>query len=283
MEPNYKFYFKSEVRPLLSLSLHEIACFECSSGYVLPLEKPDAYSLYLVYDGKGIYTSSGTKYHVEQNDIFAIYPGSKIKCQADKEDPWTLLAVTFDGIESRLLMNAAGFQPQEPVRHLEEKIAEAAVSICVGIHHFSSQSILGGIQSTTSLYGLMSLLVKTATLDYTETPVGWTGVIHYNKAAEFILKNYSRNISVDDIAAHVNLSRSRLYRIFMQHAFVSPIQFLLEYRVREGRNLLEKRAGSVKEIAHAVGFDDPLRFSKVFKQITGYSPVNYMKMLAEKN
>jgi len=282
MELNYKFYFKSEVKPLLSLSLQEIACFECPCGYVFPLEKPNAYSLYIVYDGKGVYTSSGTKYHVKQNDIFAIYPGSKIKFQADKEDPCTLLTVTFDGIEARLLMNAAGFQPQEPVRHLEEKVAEMAVNICIGIHKFSSQSILGGIQSTTSLYGLMSLLVKTATLDYTETPVGWTGVIHYNKAVEFILNNYSRAISVDDIAAHVNLSRSRLYRIFMQHAFISPIQFLLEYRVREGRNLLEKRAGSVKEIAHAVGFDDPLRFSKVFKQITGYSPVNYMKMLAKK-
>jgi YesN/AraC family two-component response regulator len=47
--------------------------------------------------------------------------------------------------------------------------------------------------------------------------------------------------------------------------------------MRQAIHLLEKRKGSIKEIANAVGIDDPLYFSTLFKQVTGKSPKNYMK------
>jgi len=103
--------------------------------------------------------------------------------------------------------------------------------------------------------------------------------VHFQKALDFIGENYMKPITVEDIASYVNLSRSRLHQIFLQQIFISPKQYLTEYRVREARNLLEKRSGSVKEIAQAVGFDDQLYFSNVFKQITGKSPNNYVKGL----
>jgi len=128
---------------------------------------------------------------------------------------------------------------------------------------------------------MMSTLVKTNTWAQSEMPPGWTGVVHFHKAVSYISENYSKPITVADIADHVNLSRSRLYRVFMQQIFISPQQYLTEYRVREGRNLLEKRGGSVKEIALAVGIDDPLYFSRVFKQICGKSPTEYVRYLNE--
>jgi YesN/AraC family two-component response regulator len=40
---------------------------------------------------------------------------------------------------------------------------------------------------------------------------------------------------------------------------------------------LEERKSSIKEIASAVGIEDPLYFSNMFKQVTGKSPKNYIK------
>ena len=147
------------------------------------------------------------------------------------------------------------------------------------------QDIYGTTQSTAILYALMSLLVKTATWDQTAMPPGWTGAIHIQKALAFIAENYSKSITVKDIADHVNLSRSYLYRLFMQQIFTSPQQYLTEYRIREARSLLEKRSGSVKEIAYAVGIEDPYAFSIQFKQICGKTPTEYMKYIIafEKN
>jgi AraC-like DNA-binding protein len=279
MEPKYKFYYKNEFRPLASLSLHEVAGFDCPPGYVLPLDKPDAYALYFVMEGRGIYTISGTEFHAEENDIFAMYPDIEIECRADKKEPWTLRAVSFDGADSRLLLNAARFDPKDPLRHLDEPIAEQVIQMIAAIYTYRGQDIYGTTQSTAMLYALMSLLVKTATWDQSAMPPGWTGAVHFQKALSFIAENYSQPITVNDIAEHVNLSRSRLYRIFIQQIFISPKQYLAEYRIREARNLLEKRSGSIKEIAHAVGIEDPFYFSTLFKQLTGKTPTQYMKYL----
>ena len=281
MEAIYKYYYKNEFRPLVSLSLHEVAGLDCPSGYVLPLKKPDSYALYYVMEGKGVYTLSGTEYPVTENDIFVLYPDTVINCRADKKAPFALRAASFNGADARLLVNAARFDPKAPVRHLEEQTADQIVQLMTGLYTYRGQDIYGTTQSTAILYALMSLLVKTASWDQTAMPPGWTGAIHLQKALNYIAENYSKPITVNDIAVYVNLSRSRLYRIFLQQIFISPQQYLIEYRIREARNLLENRSGSIKEIAIAVGIDDPFRFSKQFKQVCGKSPSAYMKNLIE--
>jgi len=280
-EPNYKFYYKNDFRPLASLSLHEVAGFDCPSGYVLPLKKPDAYGLYYVMEGKGVYTLDGAEFPVGENDLFVLYPDTDIVCRADEEDPFTLRAASFNGVDTLLLLNAAGFEKKAPVRHLEEEIADPVVQFMAGLYTYRGQDIYGTTQSTSILYAFMSFLVKTATWEQTAMPPGWTGAVHLQKALDFISENYAKPITVKDIAEYVNLSRTRLYRVFLQHVFLSPQQYLSEYRIREGRNLLEKRSGSIKEIANAVGIEDPHRFSIMFKQMCGKSPTEYMRYLVE--
>jgi AraC-like DNA-binding protein len=131
------------------------------------------------------------------------------------------------------------------------------------------------------IYLMMSALVKTASLAPDSMPHGWAGTLHFQKAVDFIANNYSKPINVEDVSNHIFLSRSRLYRVFKQQIFMSPQQYLTEYRIREAIQLLEKRKGSIKEIANAVGIEDPLYFSNLFKQVTGKSPKNYMKEVAE--
>jgi AraC-like DNA-binding protein len=279
MEPNYKFYFKNNFRPLASLCLHEAACFQCPLGYVLPLEMPDVFALYCVVEGKGLYTLNGTEHPVRSGHIFVLYPGMRVSCRADKDKPWELLTVSFDGVDARLLLNAAGFEPKKPVIKPNNYAVEQAASIMSAMYVYRGQEIYSLAQSTALLYTLMSLFIKTSGLDQTAMPPGWTGVVHFQKALDFVAQNYSRPITVHDIAAHVNLSGSRLYRVFMQQIFCSPQQYLTDYRIREACNLLEHRSGSIKEIALAVGIEDQLHFSKVFKQFTGKSPTNYMQDL----
>jgi len=252
MELEYRYYYKNEFKPLSSLSLNEVAGMDCPSGYVLPLKHCDTYALYYVMEGKGNYTLGDTDYHVEQNDIFAMYPDTVVKCRADKNDPWRLCAASFDGVDARLLLNAARFDPKEPVRHLEEEVGLQVVQLIAGLYTYRGQDIFGTTQSTAILYALMSLLVKTASWDQTAMPPGWTGAVYFHKALDFISENFSKPITVKDIAAHVNLSQSRLYRIFMQQVFIPPKQYLTEHRIREARTLLEKRSGSIKEIAQFV-------------------------------
>jgi len=279
MEPEYVYYFKNQFRPLASLSLHEMASITCPASYVLPIERPDAYAVYLVYQGKGTYTLGTAEFKVKEDDIFVMYPNVPVRCAADKTDPWELVAISFDGVDARLLLNAAGFEPKQPVRALDPHTAESIRKVMFGIYAWRGQEIYSVAQSTALIYAMLSALVKTASWDQSAMPPGWTGTVHFQKALDFITTNYSNPINVTDIAEHVNLSRSRLYRVFMQQIFISPQQYLTEYRIREAIRLLEKRTGSIKEIALAVGIEDPLYFSNLFKQVTGRSPKNYMTAL----
>jgi hypothetical protein len=245
MEPVYKFYFKNAFRPLASLSLHEAACFECPGGYTLPFEKPDAYAIYSVVEGKGFYTLSGKEYPAGEGEFFAMYPDMPVVCRADKQEPWTLCGVSFDGADARLLLNAAGFEPKRPVIHPQSFVAEQVVGIITAIYTYRGQEIFSLAQSTALLYALMAFLIKNSSWDQTAMPPGWTGTVHFQKALDYVANNFSRPITVNDIASHVNLSRSRLYRVFMQQIFISPQQYLTEFRVREASSMLQRRTGSI--------------------------------------
>jgi len=281
MEIEYHYYFKNKFRPLASLSLHDVAHFTCPPSCVLPIERPDAYAIYLVDEGKGMYTLGNTEFALKECDIFVMYPNVPVRCVSDKDESLKMFAVSFDGVDSRLLLNAAGFEPKSPVRSLTHSVAMSFSKVFDGIYLWRGQEIFSTVQSTSMLYLLMAAIVKTATWDQTSMPPGWTGTIHFQKAINFIAENYMKPINVSDIAEHVNLSRSRLYQVFMQQVFISPQQYLTEYRIRESIRLLENRMGSIKEIANTVGFEDPLYFSTLFKQVTGKSPKNYMKELIE--
>ena len=52
----------------------------------------------------------------------------------------------------------------------------------------------------------------------------------------------------------------------------TPVEILVEYRLYKSRELLIQSKDTVSEIAHSVGFNDPLYFSKKYKAFFGYSP-----------
>ncbi len=73
------------------------------------------------------------------------------------------------------------------------------------------------------------------------------------------------------------LSRSNLYRLFLNHFNVSPKQYVIKLRMNKALRLLVEGDLSVKEIALMCGFLDDKYFSRVFKSIYGYPPSQLRK------
>lgn len=97
------------------------------------------------------------------------------------------------------------------------------------------------------------------------------------QAMEYIRQNYMRPIGVNDVAAAVGVSRSWLYRCFMDYAAQPPAMFLRDVRMLRAKSLLRRTDLPVQEVARAVGFEDPLYFSRVFTAYEGCSPSAYRK------
>jgi AraC-like DNA-binding protein len=270
----YKFFYRTEMRPLASLSLYEVGSFRLSGGNSVDLDKGVSYGLYFVVEGKGVYKRGGTEYPLEEGSCFSLYPNETASYCADADNELYVCWVRFNGADAKLLMSAADFTPQKPVR--QPINVSSAVEVVSGIFVFRGYELYQLAQSTALLYGLMAFLIKGASVDPNDIPDGWTGVVYVQRSLDFIAENYSRNISVDDIAGAVGLSRSQLYRLFSAQIGVSPQKYLTEFRVREACNLLQKCQSTVKEISYAVGIEEAY-FSSVFKKIVGKTPSEYVR------
>ncbi len=100
-------------------------------------------------------------------------------------------------------------------------------------------------------------------------------------AIKYIQFNYSHDISIDDVAKSVGVSRSHLYRVFMFNVGKSPIDYLTEYRINEACKLLRAGNLSIAEVAVSVGFFDQFYFSRVFKRAKGVPPSKYLTSQAD--
>ncbi len=100
-------------------------------------------------------------------------------------------------------------------------------------------------------------------------------------AIKYIQFNYFHDVSIDDIAKAVGVSRSHLYRVFMANVGQSPIDYLTNYRISEACYLLKNSQLSIAEIAVSVGFFDQFYFSRVFKKAKGVPPSRYLASISK--
>lgn len=269
----YKYSFKNQFRTMASMSVYRTGHQQCSGGYHRGREIRDFYLIHFVMEGKGVYTLNGTPHPVRKGQAFLIYPSFPIDYQADMEDPWEFCWVGFNGNDARVLMNATGFTPQTPVITLNDP--QHMEDLLMNIYQYRGHKAHEIISMTSKLYELIAFLIQEAgdELD----PQSRSGIEHVQRACDFIASHYQESISINDIAEYTGICRSRLYRVFKTHLSISPQQYLTEFRIREACNLMVRRKFTIKEIAYAVGFNDPLYFSTVFKKTLGKTPKEYMK------
>lgn len=84
--------------------------------------------------------------------------------------------------------------------------------------------------------------------------------------------NYAQSTSVTELAEMEHLSASRFAALFKRHTGLSPQRYLLDTRLRNARTMLMQTDLSVKQIAQAVGYEDALYFSRLFRKRFGESP-----------
>ena len=84
-------------------------------------------------------------------------------------------------------------------------------------------------------------------------------------------------LSVEDLAADMNLSRVQLYRKVKSFTGSTPVELLRTARLKRGYQLLMTTDKSVSEVAYLVGFSAPSYFTKCFKEEYGQLPGDIRK------
>lgn len=99
----------------------------------------------------------------------------------------------------------------------------------------------------------------------------------------FMQENYAEKLTLEQIAASAAVSTRECLRCFRTAIHQSPMDFLIEYRIRVSKKMLEGTDLSITDIALRCGFNSNSYYTKQFHRICGKTPNAYRKELKELN
>jgi AraC-like DNA-binding protein len=272
MNEEFKHSFKNASHDALGLSVYNCGIQRCGSGHSWGPAMRDHYLIHYILSGRGVYDDGATRHELQAGDGFLITPSRLTSYTADEAEPWEYCWVGFNGSDAQRLISLTGLSDNNPVFHYEKdgqlRTQLEAIVASVGPRPCDEARMLAGL--LTFLSTLMEQFGNSL-------PHRSSGYEYVRKSIQFIDFNFSRDIDIDDIASHAGISRSHLYRLFMQYVSMPPNEYLTRFRINKAAALLRSNNLSVGEAAYSTGFSDQLYFSRVFKKYKGVPPSRYLQ------
>ena len=100
------------------------------------------------------------------------------------------------------------------------------------------------------------------------------------KAVAYIEKHLAESISLEVLAALVNLSACYFCRAFRRSFGMPPQRYQLNQRIVRAKTLLAKHAASVTDVGLTVGYNDASAFCTAFRRVAGLTPSAYRRNLS---
>lgn len=97
------------------------------------------------------------------------------------------------------------------------------------------------------------------------------------RSIAYMVDHLDEPVQVSTLAAQASVSPSHYFVLFKRQTGAAPIDFFIRLRMNHARQLLDSTCSSVKEIAAAMGYEDPFYFSRVFKSVHRVAPAEYRK------
>lgn len=161
-------------------------------------------------------------------------------------------------------------QKEEGVAHWFHHAFTALAQDCFGYEFFVRENLS---RICLFLYGKVKPQTDTKSLPHNQDN------FRIRKMLAYIHKNFADDISVAEISSVADISERECLRCFQKTIQLSPIQYLLKYRVMQGAEmLLGNTTDSISEIATLCGFDSPSNFTKTFKRFYNCTPRDYRNL-----
>ncbi|MBI3831733.1 MAG: helix-turn-helix transcriptional regulator [Planctomycetes bacterium] len=255
------------------------------------------YEICYAFSGRGLFRMLGTDYVVKRGDVFIAKPREEHEIVSDEDDP---LGIYF---WSYTLVHETGPKPPERLIPAQERARDEALDrllhAFVDSKHWVSTRV-PGMERTLELLteevarrepgyaGVIESLTSKLVLDTARASIeaalpgeAVTPRIQdpakamVDQATRYMRDNLTRNLSIQDIAAQVNLSERHFTRLYTKYAKRSPIEALTAMRMESAAQLLLDRSLPIKEIAERAGYPDVRYFTTVFRKHSGLPPAQF--------
>lgn len=96
-----------------------------------------------------------------------------------------------------------------------------------------------------------------------------------NMIKTYVICNFYRSITIDDVARNVNMNRTSFCRFFKYNMGMSFVNYLNDYRIAKACELLKKSDLNISQVCYKSGFNDIPYFCRVFRRFKGMPPGKY--------
>jgi YesN/AraC family two-component response regulator len=225
------------------------------------------------FEGKGRVRIDTTDYKIEAGDFFTIPQSTPHSYEADEEHPWTIFWMHFKGTTSAKIVDSLrnkiglkGF-----IRHHEKSI-ELFNEIYAQLER--------GYATDNLIYANMCLWHFLTTFLFNDKHSS-SGRLRdkdsTDTAIDYLSHNIDKALTLDEIAAEVNLSPSHFSYLFKKKTGFPPIEYFNHLKIQKACQYLLFTNLRMKQISQKLGIDDPYYFSRLFTKVMGMAPNIYRK------
>ena len=241
--------------------------FYCDSNYSVDRKNHDSYLLMYIKAGEGTVWYNNKTLNVHTNDIVLL------NCHRPhiyKTQKWETLWMHFNGNISddyyQLLYNRFGC-----VISLQNStlIPEYLISI---IDTLSNKEI---VNEPLISCNIQRMLARTYDDFFNITYRKWEKPNFILESITYIKSNYSKKLTLNEIATHSCMSPYYFSRIFKKETGYSPYEYITMIRLNHAKNLLKTTNLKIKDIAFSVGFNSETNFVTCFKDHSDITPSKF--------
>ena len=224
--------------------------------------------IHYIFSGKGEVLLYGKSYDCKAGTLIWIPPYTPVTFVADDYEPWNYAWIGISGGESDILCNELNFSVKNPIRQYPLERSEYYFKKM--LDQYKDDDNIARLKTLSVFYKMISILPQGNDFVQKESEK------LLEKSLEIIKNNYW-DLKINDIAKSLGITRSYLYKIFMEHLNVSPKKYLDEYRLSVAYELLRSGNYTIIQVSKAVGFESAATFSTIFKNKYLISPSEHMQ------
>ena len=246
------------------------------SGYFFTWEKGRVlkeYQINYITEGSGIFETSTDQFQVVPGSVLILHPGMWHRYRPDQNTGWNEHYIGFNGSFCLKLFNDVFFQSAKPVLYIgfQESILKHFFEIIQLVKDEKS-----GHQQVCAANTIL-MLSKILSVIRNQEFAGKTIERTIRKACLYLRENVNTNVNIENLATELNVGYSYFRQMFRKYTGIPPTQYHLSLRIQKARELLVSSEMTIKEIANELGFESYFYFSRIFKDKTGKSPLEYRK------
>jgi len=262
--------------PMLSEDVLKLPFYiKCIGGWENQekISRPEGYldcQVFLCLNGEGILKIGKTEHEIKKNMVFFIDQDTPHEYYG-KTEPWGVHWIAFSGDFTASFLKIMGLQKYR-VFNLTD--VSALDSLLLDMYILAqSENSMKSLECSALLYRFLIDLMGNISSEQ-----GRQKAIRQKlqPAVTFIEGNFSKKLSLSEISQTISSTPQHLCRLFRQAYSVSPIEYLIKYRVLKAKELIVSPENiKISDIARLVGYIDTSYFCTIFRELEGLSPIEF--------